>query len=151
VLLARFESRVIRNEEGCWGWKGRPDTDGYGRTHVAGKYWKAHRLSYRLFVGPLAEEELVCHTCDNPICPNPAHLFKGANQDNMADMVRKGRSLRGERQPKVRLTRWDVQTIRLLQAYGLGPSLISHICGEPLGTVSNVLYGHAWGWLPGVV
>lgn len=44
-----------------------------------------------------------CHTCDNPVCCNPGHLFWGTNADNIADCAAKGRK-RGAR-PKIDVTR----------------------------------------------
>ena len=52
---------------------------------------KAHRISYREFVGEFPDELFICHHCDNPPCFNPSHLFPGTNLDNIADMVQKGR------------------------------------------------------------
>lgn len=63
------------------------------RFHIRG-----NRASYQMFVGSLGEKgEYICHKCDNPRCINPKHLFRGTHQDNMNDMVAKGRSCKGIR------------------------------------------------------
>jgi hypothetical protein len=51
----------------------------------------AHRFSYQLHYGGLTADRVICHTCDNPPCVNPAHLFAGSVADNNRDMWRKGR------------------------------------------------------------
>jgi hypothetical protein len=76
-----------RDPETCWEWQRSKDWNGYGLTHRG----IAHRLAYEAFVGPIPDGMLVLHTCDNPPCCNPAHLFLGTHFDNAADRDSKGR------------------------------------------------------------
>lgn len=114
----RFWNLVIQNEQGCWGWKGMPDENGYGRIAIGGSVYRqvlAHRLSYTLHYGPIPEGMHVLHRCDNPPCTRPDHLFLGTHADNMADMKIKGRRkgrMIGEKAPKSKLTAEQVMQIR---------------------------------------
>lgn len=72
----------------CWDWQGWREPNGYGRFGQR----KPHRLMYEATHGPIPQGDDVCHRCDNPPCVNPAHLFAGSRQDNMDDMVAKGRA-----------------------------------------------------------
>lgn len=73
-------------------WQSTLNEKGYGRLSGAfGKHTMAHRVSYRLFIGELEEDMLVCHKCDTPGCVSPFHLFKGTPIDNMKDAREKGR------------------------------------------------------------
>jgi hypothetical protein len=78
------DPRVDKSEE-CWLWMGSRTTLGYGRLGD----WYIHRLVFEQEVGPATEH--VLHSCDNPPCCNPSHLFFGTQADNMQDAHRKGR------------------------------------------------------------
>lgn len=85
------------NDDECWIWKGSRNSNGYGVIVVSfgrtkPKQFRAHRVSYQLHYGDLQPEDKVLHSCDNPRCVNPKHLRKGTQQDNLADMVAKGRN-----------------------------------------------------------
>lgn len=79
---------------GCWEWHGTKNEHGYGlvNLHRAGLHQaRAHRLMYERFVGPIPDGLMIRHKCDNPPCVNPDHLVPGTQQDNMNDMVARGR------------------------------------------------------------
>lgn len=75
----------------CWEWTGNK-ARGYGQIMVGGKVHKAHRLAYFIAHGAFDWSMFVCHTCDNPSCCNPSHLFLGTCSDNFQDMLKKGRA-----------------------------------------------------------
>ena len=97
TLEQRFWEKVDkRGDDECWEWTGaktRPNAYGYFR--VSGSLAVAHRVSYELAYGGIPEDKQICHTCDNPACVNPSHLFVGTHTDNMQDKVAKGRNARG--------------------------------------------------------
>ena len=89
----KFWSHVDRTGE-CWLWQSFKSRDGYGLVNLQKRMWRAHRIAYWLtYDNP--GELFVCHRCDNPSCVRPDHLFLGTTEDNMADMVAKGRSKKG--------------------------------------------------------
>lgn len=132
----QFMAKLVRNEAtGCLEWQGLKNRGGYGKTTIRGKDWNVHRYVWTLVNGPIPDGLLVCHKCDNPQCAEPEHLFLGTTKDNSEDMVRKGRSLKGERNNKSKLTPDDVRAIRasnerqvdLAARYGVAQNMISKI------------------------
>lgn len=82
---------------GCWEWSGLRSARGYGRFGHDSR--RAHRIAWELTFGPVPDGLLVCHTCDNPPCIRPEHLFLGTDADNARDMVAKGRGRYGPLAP----------------------------------------------------
>ena len=105
--------KYVQKENDCWIWIGG-QANGYGKFRYLGKGMVASRASYMLFNGEIPEGHFVCHTCDDPLCVNPAHLFTGSCQDNVNDKMNKGRHviLRGESHPHAKINEKDVIDIR---------------------------------------
>jgi len=117
TLEERFWQKVIkRGEDECWFWVGAKNKKGYGQFHPTRiTSTSANRMSWKIHFGEISDDIFVLHTCDFPECTNPKHLFLGTHQDNMDDMVAKGRSKGFEkghivRRVKGEETSWSVMT-----------------------------------------
>lgn len=82
----------------------------YPRISIKGKLYTISRLFYMIYNGKLKSNDLVLHTCDNPACINPKHLFKGTYKDNNQDRMIKGRSKprKGSKNGRAKLSEKDV-------------------------------------------
>src|SRR5690349_18328862 len=96
-VIKRFWSYVDRSAgpDACWPWMGyRDNRSGYGRFRADTVGYLPHRwiLGYARRA-PLdwSAREMACHSCDNPSCCNPAHLYVGDQFQNMRDSVERGR------------------------------------------------------------
>lgn len=96
--IKRFWSKVqIQSPDQCWEWQSTIlVSGGYGAISIRGKNLRANRIAYSLYYKEDPAEYSVCHKCDNPPCCNPHHLFKGTQNDNNQDALRKGRFPTGE-------------------------------------------------------
>ncbi len=114
----RFWEKVQRTDS-CWLWTAK-NNGKYGQFYFRGRYEGAHRASWILHFDIIPRPLEVCHTCDNPLCVRPSHLFVGTRAQNMQDCVRKGRFNKpnGEAVWSAKLTEDQVLTVRQRRAAG---------------------------------
>ena len=105
-----------RGPDECWEWTKGTDKDGYGMLPFQMETLRAHRVAYELATGKSADGLVICHSCDNPPCQNPKHLFPGTVADNNRDKAQKGRAPGNSRGTladlRRRLTAEQVEAIR---------------------------------------
>jgi len=129
TIEERFWSKVDKNApNGCWLWTaGKARGYGYFRIRTKKNKVRAHRMAWELTYGPIPEGMNVLHSCDNPPCCNPAHLFLGTQVDNVRDMMRKKRDgafsytrrdNRGEKSANAKLNNVVIKKLKKIYAVG---------------------------------
>jgi hypothetical protein len=164
-LAERFWSRVNKNgptrpgmTTPCWEWTGYR-LGGYAAMRRGGRgsqMVRASHIAWEVQTGEQIPAGLfACHRCDNPACvraePGGAgHIFPGTHQDNMDDMVGKGRhrALPGERNGCAKLTEADVAKIRGRAAAGEGQRALAAAYGVSRSLVSAIVCRARWSHVP---
>lgn len=157
-LFARFMAKV-KITDGCWLWQAGTNPNGYGKFRLPTSHVAAHRIAYTIFCGPIPVRAFVCHVCDVRLCVAPHHLFVGDQSSNMADMVAKGRSPRGDLNssrvhperlargtlnPNAKLTDAAVREIRRLHATGWVQTALAREYGVAHSAIGAVLRRETW-------
>ena len=147
TLQERLWSRV-ENTGSCWLWNGTKSRGGYGRMNVDRKTISVHRVSWNLHNGIIPDGMFVLHKCDVRNCVNPEHLFLGNNQDNMTDMVNKGRHvaqhMKGELHPLVKLREHEVKEIKKLLSIGGSCKIIAAKYNISPQAISGIKNNRTW-------
>lgn len=161
--ISRFWSFVSKSEH-CWTWTGgvsrRKNGTGYGVFTIDHRSIAAHRYAYEIHNGVIPTGYEVCHKCDNPPCVNPGHLFLGTRKDNQADMVRKERQakgdrnglrihsesiIRGEKHYSAKLTEKDVLEIRSAYSKGdISQPTLARRFGVTQRTIFSIIHRKIW-------
>ncbi len=144
----RFWSRVNRTADTslCWTWTGTTNSSGYGLVRVNGPQILAHRASWFYTYGVMPTM-FILHSCDNPVCVNPAHLREGTQQDNMNDRSIRNRTARmkGEKHPHAKLTMSQVVKIRALYASGgISHETLGAMFSVSRTNIGQIVRGTAW-------
>lgn len=146
-----LKSKTKETDSGCWEWQG-PLYKGYSR--VARSIHPSRigsRAMYEAVIGPIPKGRMVCHSCDNPACINPEHLWYGTNKENQDDKIAKGRarggSLPNEKNPCHKFTLEDVEQMRFVwphfggnqaemaRAFNISHSHLNHILRRKARTI----------------
>ena len=145
----RFWAKVeVLGDDQCWNWKNQKNKKGYGLFNFSrgNETTLAHRIAFKIANGYLPNDRFVCHSCDNPSCCNPSHLWLGTPKDNTVDMMEKGRwkpadPIRGENASGAKLSNKDVQEIR---SSGDSTKTLARRYGVSTVRINQILSRKAW-------
>lgn len=130
----------------CWEWVGYGSR--HGQLMADGEMTMAHRLSWEIHNGEIPDGLCVLHTCDNPPCSNPRHLFLGTHADNMQDMIGKKRhGTKGRRGPNAVHTKDDIIQIRKLLTDGVSQKEIAEIFGVSQSSIMQIKTRRSYRWV----
>ena len=143
AVLEKFLKKVeVKTSDECWEFQGARDKDNYGKVRFMGRVERSNRVSYILHndLHSLDRDVVVRHTCDNPPCCNPGHLITGTQQDNVDDMMARGRH-KGYNI----LTREEVEECKRLHIRkGWKIGTLAKMFGVEASTISMAVSGKNW-------
>jgi len=142
-----LENSELVTETGCRIWTGYTNADGYGRFWFHGKLCLVHRIVYTVFYGEVASSLHILHRCDVPACINELHLYIGTDLDNHNDSIKRGRSARGEKNGKVKLTELQVKEIKQKLKAGHHYKVLAEQYKVHFNTIQAIKHGRMWKWL----
>lgn len=154
-LAERYWSHVHHEPNtGCWFWDGATTTAGYGQLWIrrGARRWPllAHRVAFALVNGAVEAGADLLHSCDTPLCCNPAHLREGDQHANNADIDARNRRRRGAAHPRhgkgVMATLTAEQVVEIRECLGRGERVcdLAREFGVVWRTVARIKNGESW-------
>lgn len=146
----RFWSKVdVGEPDECWLWLGASNDRGQGYIEIYDGRYRASRVAWVLAGRPDLGALLACHSCDNPPCVNPNHLWAGTDMDNIRDSIAKGRNQHGGRHWSAKLTPETVVEARRLHALGGTTAGLARSYGVTPRAMRVMLLGKTWAHVTG--
>ncbi len=129
----------------CWPYIGTLTGKGYGQISIKLKRYRSHRLVYEEIYGDIPEGMLVCHSCNNPSCCNPNHLYLDTPKGNSDYMVKQKRQSIGEDRPLHKLTMNQAVKIRELFLTGnYSKNELGRMFNVSQKTIINIVQNKIW-------
>jgi len=130
------------DENGCWICTSHYLNKGYPIHQVNGNKTYVSHTMFKLYKGDILDNMHICHTCDNPNCINPDHLFLGTNTDNYLDKINKNRHAKGEKCNN-KLSEKDVSEIRE-KCKTISQRKVAKEYNISQQTISRLITGQTW-------
>ena len=149
-FLLQCEFNPNEKREECCNWIPAKGKYRYGQFRFKGKSYPSHRASYQHYIGPISNELVVCHTCDNQACVNPLHLRIGNMRENMLDCIKKKRhwSCMQQNHKNGKFTDEQVLKIRSIPFYiGIFKDLAIEY-NVRTNTITDIYIGKTYSYLP---
>jgi hypothetical protein len=104
-----------------------------------------HRLVAECFLPPPGEgQNVVRHLDGNPANNTFGNLAWGTQAENMQDMIRHGRSLKGVKNPNAKLTNRRAKIVRALFEEGFRTDVIAHLFGVNQNSIERCVNCDSW-------
>lgn len=147
-LSERFWEHVVKSD-GCWEWNGGKAVHGYGSIHDDnGHQLRSNQASWILHHGPIPEGLWILHKCDNPPCVRPDHLYLGTHQDNMRDLILRGKgkgaAMVGSKNVHAKLREKDIPMIYKLNELGISYTAIGRMFRVKRNAIKSIIIGKSW-------
>ena len=135
-----------KEENGCWIRTTSIRKDGYCDMKIEGKSELAHRISYKIYIGEIPEEKLVCHTCDVRNCCNPDHLYLGNDSSNALDRQKRNKSScqLGSNNRAAKLSEVEVKILKYLLNWGVQGKRLAKFFNVSVSTISSIKLKQNW-------